>query len=118
MHEIKFSIPIQKTIVVLDGKWKVLILWSVKTKPKRFSDIKADVSGITQKMLSQSLKELTAHGLLTRKSYPEIPPRVEYKLTELGKSLMPILELMHRWGDGQNISSSTHKPQLDLFTNL
>ena len=114
MSKNELELPIKKAINVLDGKWKILILWAIKSKAKRFSDIKNDVSGITQKMLSQSLKELANDGLIIRKSFPEIPPRVEYKLTDLGKSLIPILEMMHRWGGGQTKNAES-KPQLDLF---
>ena len=68
-------------------------------KAKRFSEIKEDVDGITQKMLTQQLKEFLNDGIASRKSYPEIPPRVEYKLTDYGKTLVPVLETINKWGD-------------------
>lgn len=94
------SMPgIDATLEMVGGKWKIQILWCLKSKPKRFSEIKDDVSGITQKMLTQQLKEFVRDGIATRKSYPEIPPRVEYKLTDYGKSLIPVLEALNKWGE-------------------
>jgi DNA-binding HxlR family transcriptional regulator len=90
---------IDATLEMIGGKWKIQILWSLKSKAKRFSDIKEEVQGITQKMLTQQLKEFVRDGIATRKSYPEIPPRVEYKLTDYGKSLIPVLEAMNKWGE-------------------
>lgn len=90
---------IDATLEMIGGKWKIQILWSLRTKAKRFSDIKEEVQGITQKMLTQQLKEFVRDGLATRKSYPEIPPRVEYKLTDYGKSIIPVLEAMNKWGE-------------------
>ena len=90
---------IDATLEMIGGKWKIQILWCLKSKPKRFSEIKEDVAGITQKMLTQQLKEFVKDGIATRKSYPEIPPRVEYKLTDYGKSLIPVLEALNKWGE-------------------
>lgn len=90
---------IDATLELIGGKWKIQILWSLRNKAKRFSDIKEEVLGITQKMLTQQLKEFVRDGLATRKSYPEIPPRVEYKLTDYGKSVIPVLEAMNKWGE-------------------
>lgn len=100
-NEIKStSMPgIDATLEMIGGKWKIQILWCLKSKPKRFSEIKEEVTGITQKMLTQQLKEFIRDGIATRKSYPEIPPRVEYKLTEMGKSLVPVLEALNKWGE-------------------
>jgi DNA-binding HxlR family transcriptional regulator len=90
---------IDATLDVIGGKWKIQILWSIRNKAKRFSEIKEDVDGITQKMLTQQLKEFLRDGIASRKSYPEIPPRVEYKLTDYGKTLVPVLETLNKWGD-------------------
>lgn len=90
---------IDATLDVIGGKWKIQILWSIRNKAKRFSEIKDDVDGITQKMLTQQLKEFLRDGIASRKSYPEIPPRVEYKLTDYGKTLVPVLETLNKWGD-------------------
>lgn len=90
---------IDASLELIGGKWKIQILWSIRNKAKRFSEIKEDVGGITQKMLTQQLKEFVRDGLATRKSYPEIPPRVEYKLTEYGKTLVPVLDTLNKWGE-------------------
>lgn len=90
---------VDATLEIIGGKWKIQILWSIRSRAKRFSEIKEDVDGITQKMLTQQLKEFLKDGIATRKSYPEIPPRVEYKLTDYGKTLVPVLETLNKWGD-------------------
>ncbi len=90
---------IDATLVIIGGKWKIQILWSLRSKAKRFSEIKEEVHGITQKMLTQQLKEFVKDGIISRKSYPEIPPRVEYKLTDYGKTLVPVLDTLNKWGD-------------------
>lgn len=90
---------IDASLEIIGGKWKIQILWSIRAKAKRFSEIKNDVGGITQKMLTQQLKEFVRDGIATRKSYPEIPPRVEYKLTEYGKTLVPVLDILNKWGE-------------------
>jgi DNA-binding HxlR family transcriptional regulator len=90
---------IDATLEIVGGKWKIQILWSLKTKAKRFSEIKEEVSGITQKMLTQQLKEFLKDGIVSRKSYPEIPPRVEYRLTDYGKTLVPVLDTLNKWGE-------------------
>jgi DNA-binding HxlR family transcriptional regulator len=90
---------IDAALFIIGGKWKIQILWSIRSKAKRFSEIKDDVDGITQKMLTQQLKEFLKDGIVSRKSYPEIPPRVEYKLTDYGKTLVPVLETINKWGD-------------------
>ncbi len=82
----------------IGGRWKSMIVWELKYGPKRFSDLKADIVGITQKMLTSSLVELQADGLLVRKSFPQIPPRVEYTLTSLGESMVPITAALFEWG--------------------
>ncbi len=111
---------IDATLEIVGGKWKIQILWSIRSKAKRFSEIKDDVDGITQKMLTQQLKEFLKDGIATRKSYPEIPPRVEYKLTDYGKTLVPVLETLNKWGDihleRQGIRESSKKAhQQSLF---
>ncbi|MDP2189591.1 MAG: helix-turn-helix domain-containing protein [Sphingobacteriaceae bacterium] len=116
---------IDATLVIIGGKWKIQILWSLRSKAKRFSEIKEEVHGITQKMLTQQLKEFVKDGIISRKSYPEIPPRVEYKLTDYGKTLVPVLDTLNKWGDlhlGKSKPSSTQQTkeavktqQLGLF---
>ena len=92
--------PLVYFLRVAGGKWKIRILWALQDgKCHRYGEIKSAVSGITDMMLSQSLKDLCADGLLHRQQYQEIPPKVEYSLTERGKSLIPILDGMCEWGD-------------------
>jgi DNA-binding HxlR family transcriptional regulator len=86
------------TLNVLGGKWKALILWHLIDKTRRFSELKNLIPNITQKMLTQQLRELEADGLILRRVYAEVPPRVEYSLTDYGRTLVPVLEAMAQWG--------------------
>lgn len=95
-REYRCSIDI--TLDLIGGKWKVAILWHLAPGVKRFSELKRQFDGITQKMLTQQLRELEADGLVHRKVYAEVPPRVEYSLTETGNSLIPVLNMMCQWG--------------------
>ena len=90
--------PVESTIELIGGKYKALILWHLSEKTLRFSELKKYVSGATAKMLTQQLRELEAHDLVHREVFPIIPPKVEYSLTELGRSLLPILVAMRDWG--------------------
>lgn len=83
---------------ILSGKRKILILWYLNYRTLRFNDIKRKLPDVTQKMLTQQLRSLEEDGLIERKVYPIVPPKVEYSLTELGKKIIPILELMHGYG--------------------
>lgn len=89
---------VQTTLKVLGGKWKPVILFLLSSGTKRFGELKKSITGITQKMLSQELKEMEDDGLLNRKVYPVVPPKVEYSLTPYGKTLEPILKNMSEWG--------------------
>lgn len=80
------------------GKWKTVVLWYLRKEKKRFSELRHLIPGITEKMLSIQLKQLEKDGLVQRKIYGEVPPRVEYFLTEFGKTLIPMLEEMAKWG--------------------
>jgi DNA-binding HxlR family transcriptional regulator len=90
--------PVLTTLEVIGGKWKPAILWQMESGTYRFGQLKRELNGITQKMLTQQLKELEENGIIWRKIYAEMPPRVEYGLTEYGKSLRPILNEMAKWG--------------------
>ena len=90
--------PVATTIDLIGGKYKALILWHLSEKTLRFSQLRKEISGATAKMLTQQLRELEAQDLIHREVFPIIPPKVEYSLTELGKSLMPILTAMRDWG--------------------
>lgn len=94
-----YNCPIEITIDLIGGKWKVLILYHLLLDGTlRFSQIRRYATGVTQKMLTAQLRELEARGLITRKIYPVIPPKVEYSITPLGLSLGPILKAMKQWG--------------------
>lgn len=82
---------------MISGKWKSLILWHLHEQPMRYKELERIVPGVSQKMLTQQLKEMEDDGLLVRTVFPEVPPRVEYELTELGHSVFPMLEIMHNW---------------------
>lgn len=90
--------PVAATLELIGGKYKALILWHLSEGTMRYSDLRKRVSGATAKMLTQQLRELEADELVSREVYPVIPPKVEYSLTELGKSLLPILVTMRDWG--------------------
>lgn len=92
--------PVELTLQLIGDKWKVLIIRDLMTGTKRFSELMKSVTGITQKVLTSHLRSMEADGLLTRKVYPEVPPRVEYTLTETGFSLRPIMDSMVAWGNG------------------
>lgn len=93
------SCPIEHTVNLIGHKWKVLILRNLFNKgTQRFSDLSKGINGISQKMLTQQLRQMEADGIIYRKIYPEVPPKVEYSLTVLGKSLKPILDEMNSWG--------------------
>jgi DNA-binding HxlR family transcriptional regulator len=89
---------ITTTLHALGGKWKIIVLWHLVEKTRRFSEIQHLVQGVTHKMLAQQLRELQAEGLIQRKVYAEVPPRVEYSLTAYGRTLIPILNAMAEWG--------------------
>lgn len=83
---------------LVSGKWKILILWYLSYKTLRFSEIKNKLPDVTQKMLTQQLRSLEEDNIIYRKVYPVVPPKVEYGLTDIGKKVIPILEMMHRFG--------------------
>ena len=91
--------PVATTVALIGSKWKLLIMRNLLSRPWRFNELQKDLDGISQKVLTDSLRSMEADGLLTRTVYPEVPPRVEYTLTELGCSLRPILEAMRVWGE-------------------
>ena len=90
--------PVETTLDLIGGKYKALILWHLSEKKLRFSELRKLVSNATAKMLTQQLRELEANMLIHREVFPVIPPKVEYSLTELGKSLLPVLAAMRDWG--------------------
>jgi DNA-binding HxlR family transcriptional regulator len=97
-HPQKNCDSVQITVKVVGGKWKPPILYLLGTGTMRFSQLKVAIDGITQKMLAQELRNMEKDGLISRKVYPVMPPKVEYSLTTYGKSLEPILKGMSEWG--------------------
>ena len=90
--------PVETTLEMIGGKYKALILWHLSEGKLRFSELKKAISGATPKMLTQQLRELESNKLIHREVYPVIPPKVEYSLTDVGRSLMPVLMAMRDWG--------------------
>lgn len=90
--------PVETTLMLISDRWKVLIIRDLLEGTKRFGELKKSVGNISQKVLTSSLRSMEEDGLLTRKVFPEVPPRVEYTLTETGYSLKPILDSMVTWG--------------------
>ena len=90
--------PVETTLELIGGKYKALILWHLSETPLRFSELHKAISNATAKMLTQQLREMEAQNLIHREVFPIIPPKVEYSLTELGRSLLPILVAMRDWG--------------------
>ena len=91
--------PVATTVELIGNKWKLLIIRNLLTRPWRFNELKKDLVGISQKVLTDNLRSLESDNLITRTVYPEVPPRVEYALSELGETLRPILESMEKWGE-------------------
>ncbi len=98
------SCPVETTLMLISNKWKVLILRDLRSGKKRFGELKKSVTGISQKVLTSNLRDMEENGILTRKVFPEVPPRVEYTLTDLGYSMMPILDAMEQWGTAYKYS--------------
>lgn len=90
--------PVATTVSLIGSKWKLLIIRNLLTRPWRFNELKKDLDGISQKVLTDSLRSMEEDGIVTRTVYAEVPPRVEYALSELGESLRPILDAMLEWG--------------------
>ncbi len=93
------SCPVETTLMLIGDKWKVLILRDLLPGTKRFGELKKSIGNVSQKVLTAQLRDMESNGLVNRKVYPEVPPRVEYSLTELGRSLKPILDAMWDWGE-------------------
>jgi DNA-binding HxlR family transcriptional regulator len=90
--------PIDIALNMISGKWKLAILWHLTREVVRFNELQRRLTGISQKTLTQQLRELEADGLISRKVYPEIPPKVEYHLSELGETFIPVLNSLCQWG--------------------
>ena len=90
--------PVATTVALIGSKWKLLIMRNLLVRPWRFNELKRDLEGISQKVLTDSLRSMEADGIITRTVYPEVPPRVEYALSPLGESMRPIINSMAAWG--------------------
>ena len=97
--------PVETTLTLISDKWKVLILRDLMPGTKRFGELKKSVGNVSQKVLTSQLREMEQSGLLIRTVYPEVPPRVEYTLTDLGRSLKPILDARHSGGEANKVVS-------------
>ena len=107
--------PVEATLELIGGKYKTLILWHLADKKLRFSQLRREISGITPKMLTQQLRELETHALVHREVFPIVPPKVEYSLTDLGRSLMPLLVAMRDWGS-EYLRSQCLEPSCFMLT--
>ena len=90
--------PVETTLLLISDKWVVLILRDLRTSTKRFGELLKSVTGISQKVLTEKLRSMEEHELVSRTVYPEVPPRVEYSLTELGQTLYPVMDALETWG--------------------
>ncbi len=100
------SCPVATTVALIGSKWKLLIIRNLRVRPWRFNELKKDLEGISQKVLTDSLRSMESDGIVIRTVYPEVPPRVEYSLSELGKSMEPIIDAMAQWGTAYKKSCS------------
>lgn len=91
--------PVEVTLSAIGGKWKALILYHVKARPRRFNELRKLIPRVTQRMLTQHLRELEADGIVLREVFAQVPPHVEYSLTRKGRTLVPILDAMAAWGE-------------------
>ena len=97
--------PVETTLMLIGDKWKVLILWNLMNGTMRFGELKKSIGTVSQKVLTAQLRDMEKKGLLTRKVYAEVPPRVEYTLTETGYSLKPVLDAMWAWGSDYKVKN-------------
>jgi DNA-binding HxlR family transcriptional regulator len=95
----KLECPIMATIAMVSDKWKVLIICKLRENTLRFNELRRELKGVTQRVLTHQLRELEADGLVTRQVFAEVPPRVEYSLTELGRTLVPVLQHLEIWAE-------------------
>ena len=97
-EEILPECPVATTVMMIGSKWKLLIMRNLLARPWRFNELQKSIDGISQKALTEALRSMAADGIVSRTVYPEVPPRVEYSLTELGESMRPIIKSMESWG--------------------
>ena len=95
----KYNNPVEISLDIIGGKWKIPIIWLLKEDSKRYGELRKTLPKVTHKMLTQQLRELESDEIISRKVYPEVPPKVEYSLTLLGKSVIPVIDLLREWGE-------------------
>ena len=103
--------PVVNTLDIIGGKWKVLILYYLYGETRRFNELQRLLADVTQRMLTLQLRELEHDGIVHREVYPQVPPKVEYALTAFGRTLMPVIEAMHRWGEQYAAECVKHRKQ-------
>lgn len=108
--------PVAATLELIGGKYKALILWSLSSGQRRFSELRKLIADATPKMLTQQLRELEANKLINRKVFPVVPPKVEYSLTETGKSLLPVILAMRDWGNEYLKKTGSNPASLESHT--
>ena len=102
--------PVATTVQVIGSKWKLLIMRNLLVRPWRFNELQKNLEGISQKVLTDSLRSMEADGIITRTVYPEVPPRVEYALSPLGETMRPILDAMEAWGNAFKAGELPEQP--------
>ena len=107
----KLKCPAEFTLAMIGGRWKIPLIFHLLGGAKRFSELFRALNGVTQKMLTQQLREMERHGLVKRQIYAQVPPKVVYSLTPLGQSLKPVVDAMCRWGDLHGSSALTREAQ-------
>ena len=95
----KYNNPVELSLDIIGGKWKIPIIWRLREDTLRYGEIRKSLPKITHKMLTQQLRELESDEIIIRKVYKEVPPKVEYSLTLLGKSVIPVIDLLREWGE-------------------
>jgi DNA-binding HxlR family transcriptional regulator len=98
-YHCNFGCPVEAALEAIGGKWKGLILFHLQSQTRRFNELRRLLPDVTQRMLTRQLRELEADQIIHRQVFPEVPPRVEYNMTEFGETLSPILSALHRWGN-------------------
>jgi len=103
-YETKLACPIQRTMAMIADKWKVIVIYNLGKRTMRFGELQRALEGITPKVLTRQLRDLEGDGLVARRVHAEIPPRVEYSLTNLGRELLPILDQLHEWATRNSVA--------------
>jgi DNA-binding HxlR family transcriptional regulator len=110
----QYNCPMEMTIELIGGKWKALLLWNLSDGSLRFHELQKRFPGLTQKMLTQQLRDMEQNGLINRRVYPVVPSKVEYSLTEFGRTLIPVLYAMNKWGNDYITNSTSLDYQKEL----